>query len=142
MRQPLVYLAVGVSTALLYLAVAIGATRIFGAPPTEASLAGFAAAMPFSYLGHRLLTFRSAGQHRDELPRFVAVTAAGLAISAVVPQAMVVRWHWPPAAGYAGACIAVPAFNYVLMRLWVFVGRRRPGGDRPMPVPPQGHRPA
>ena len=126
MRQPFVYVAVGGATALIYLAVAMGATRLLAAPPLWASLGGFAAAMPFSYLGHKLVTFRSAGEHRDELPRFIAVSIAGLAISAVVPALAVARWHWPAAAGYLAACVGVPALNFVLLWLWVFVGRRRP----------------
>src|SRR5438105_2471507 len=100
LRQPLVYIAIGGLTALLYLGVAIGMTRMLSARPLWASLSGSIAAVPFSYFGHRLLTFRSVGRHRDELPRFIVLVIVGLLISALVPEVMVTRWHWPPPIGY------------------------------------------
>lgn len=126
MRRLFVYAAVGGSTALLYLAVALALTRGFGTPALWASLAGFVAATPFSYLGHKFLTFRSPGEHRGELPRFVATAVSGLALSAAVPVLVVDRWQWPPAAGFLAACVGVPILNYFLMWLWVFVGARKP----------------
>ena len=121
MHQLLRYVAIGGSTASIYLAVALGTARAFGTTPPLASLSGFAAALPFSYLGHKRLTFRSAGAHRDELPRFIAAAAAGLAICVWVPDLAVRRWHSSPGCGYFLACVAVPTFNYLVMRLWVFV---------------------
>jgi putative flippase GtrA len=126
MRQLILYMAVGGSTAFIYLIVAIGATHILAAPPLWASLGGFVAAMPLSYLGHKLLTFRSVGKHREELPRFVIVYIVGLLISAVVPEGTVARWHWPPLVGYLAACVSVPTLNYVLMWFWIFVDKRKP----------------
>lgn len=125
MRRLFVYAAVGGSTALLYLAVALALTHYFGTPAAWASLAGFAAAAPFSYLGHKLLTFRSPGEHRDEFPRFLAMTIGGLVVSATTPTLVVDRWHAPPIAGYLAASVGVPILNYFLMWLWVFVGARK-----------------
>jgi putative flippase GtrA len=83
-------------------------------------------ALPFSYLGHKLFTFRSSGEYHYELSRFVVAASAGLLISASVPELVVQQWHATPATGYLAACIGVPAVNYMLLRFWVFVGRRTP----------------
>jgi fatty acid desaturase/putative flippase GtrA len=140
MRQTVVYIAIGGLTALLYLAVALTATVVFGIAPRWASLAGFVAALPFSYLGHKLLTFRSKGTHRDELPRFIVGAGVGLLISGIVPELVVRQWHAPPWAGYLVACVAVPALNYTLLWLWVFVGRRNPAPGEAAPDPTDASR--
>jgi putative flippase GtrA len=138
MRRLFVYAAVGGATALLYLAVAVGLTRYFGTPALWASVAGFVAAVPFSYLGHKLVTFRSPGEHRDELPRFLVTAIGGLALSIATPALVVDRWHAPPIAGYLAACVGVPILNYFLMWLWVFMGARK--AREPIAAPGPLHR--
>jgi len=135
MRQPITYVAVGGLTALLYFTVALTASLGLAVAPGWASLAGFIVASPLSYLGHKFLTFRSGGEHRRELPRFAVTAAVGLLISAGVPELVVLRWHEPPAFGYLVACVCVPALNYLLLWLWVFVGRRRPAAEKSLVVP-------
>jgi fatty acid desaturase/putative flippase GtrA len=122
-RRFVVYAAVGGATALLYLAVALALTHGLAVAPFQASLAGFAAALPFSYLGHKFLTFGSREEHRRELPRFIASAVVGFFASAGVPELAVRLWGWSPEAGYLAACVVVPALNYLLLSLWVFVNR-------------------
>ena len=100
--------------------------------------AGYAFALPFSYLGHKLFTFRSRGAHHDELPRFVVAAIIGLSISASVPELAVRQWHAPPWVGYLAACVAVPVLNYMVLWLWVFAHRRKPAPGAALPDPTDG----
>ena len=59
-------------------------TGVFGVPPTGASTVGYLASALLNYRLSHSFTYRSNAQHQRSLPRFVMVSACGLAINAAV----------------------------------------------------------
>ncbi len=89
-------------------------------PATTASVCAYALAALVSYAGHKYVTFGSAGAHVFEAPRFVAVTAMGIAFAGILPKLMVDGAGLEPLVPIAVTCIVVPVVNYVVLERWVF----------------------
>jgi putative flippase GtrA len=124
---------VGIAATILYavLAVVLVKWERIGLTPVQASLAAYAAAAVFSYLAHKSLTFMSSGSHRSEAPRFLLLTATGLAIAYAAPALLTVKLGLPPMIAILVTCLLIPAANLLTLDRWVFA-QRRPGqqGDR------------
>ena len=91
-----------------------------GIDPVPASVAGYCASVPASFLGHRRFSFRSNGHWTWEAVRFVVAQALNIAVTAGSMHAAV---HWFGSAwwwGMVAAVILVPIANFVFMNLWVF----------------------
>ena len=89
-------------------------------PATTASVCAYALAALVSYAGHKYVTFGSAGAHVFEAPRFVGVTAMGIAFAGILPKLMVDGAGLEPLVPIAVTCIVVPVVNYVVLERWVF----------------------
>ena len=87
------FAAIGVASTVLYAALALAFSHL-GIGATGASVLAFLLAAVFSYAGHKYVTFVSGGRHAFELPRFLALSGAGLAV---------VSDPAGPADGHAGA---------------------------------------
>ncbi|MBT1157283.1 GtrA family protein [Aminobacter anthyllidis] len=117
---------VGIAATGLYAALAIIFAELdwIGFTPVEASLAAYAGAALFSYLAHRSITFISNGSHRSEGPRFVLLTAAGLAIAYIAPAVLTGGFSLHPGFAILVTCILVPAVNFFVLDRWVFTDRK------------------
>lgn len=112
---------VGLASTLLYAGLAFGfAQALDGVSMTGASLLAYAIAALFSYCGHKYLTFVSVGAHRIELPRFLALTTAGVVVVTLLPAVLSDGLGLSPAAPILLACIVIPVVNYVVLQGWVF----------------------
>ena len=96
-------------------------------PPATASVAAYAVAAIFSYLGHKFFTFMSAGSHQFEAPRFAVLTGFGLAAAYLLPMLLVGRFGLPVAIPILLTCILIPVVNFVVLERWIFSGSVRPG---------------
>jgi putative flippase GtrA len=118
---------IGIAATALYAALAI----VFmnwewvGLTIVQASLAAYAAAALFSYLAHKFVTFMSRGRHRTEAPRFLLLTATGLAVAYAAPALLTGMLGLPGIVPVLVTCILIPALNLLLLDRWVFA-RRRP----------------
>lgn len=82
-----------------------------------ASALAFLCCMPLAYLGHRRFTFRSDGNLRSELPRFLVNSALGLVVAWGLPSAIgddVVTSMWAVPVG-------MMVVSFLVARSWVFV---------------------
>lgn len=113
------FAAIGAAATLLYAVLALAFTRL-GMAATAASVFAFLLAAVFSYAGHKYVTFVSGGRHAFELPRFLAVSAAGLAVVSAMPAVLTGMLGLPAAVPILAACIVIPAVNYVVLGRWVF----------------------
>ncbi|RWM02352.1 MAG: GtrA family protein [Mesorhizobium sp.] len=121
--------SVGIVATILYaalVAVFAGSERI-GLGPVQASLAAYAAAAVFSYLAHKFFTFMSAGSHRTEAPRFLLLTATGLAVAYAAPSLLTETFGLPLFVPVLLTCLVIPALNFLMLDRWVFA--RRGGRD-------------
>ena len=113
------FAAIGILSTVLYAALALALDGL-GIQATGASVLAFGLAATFSYAGHKYVTYVSGGRHAFELPRFLALSAAGLAVVSMLPALLSGVLGLPAAVSVLLACIVVPAVNYVVLGRWVF----------------------
>lgn len=88
-----------------------------------ANLLGYLAAVAISYFGHQRYSFRVAAEdvsHQRQLPRFVAGSLGGLALSYLL---LALMRDWLGAPNWLSLAVAVglvPVYAFVLNKLWVF----------------------
>jgi len=88
-----------------------------------ANLLGYLTAVAISYLGHQRYSFRMAAEdvsHQRQLPRFVAGSLGGLALSYLLLALMRDLLGAPNWLSLAVAVGLVPVYAFVLNKLWVF----------------------
>ncbi len=111
---------VGVLSGTIYALVTALLVSGFGADPIPASIAGYCASVPASFLGHRQFSFRSNGHWTGEAVRFVCAQALNIAVTAGSMHLAVgvfgVPYYW----GMVVAVVLVPLANFAFMNLWVF----------------------
>jgi putative flippase GtrA len=110
---------VGVLSGTIYAAVTALLVHL-GMPPVTASIAGYCASVPASFLGHRRFSFRSNGHWTSEALRFVFTQAINIAVTAGSMQAATAWLGAPFWWGMIAAVILVPIANFAAMNLWVF----------------------
>lgn len=111
---------VGVTSGAIYAAVTTLLVSGLGMAPIVASVFGYCASVPMSFLGHRRFSFRSQGRWTVEAVRFVATQALNIAVTAAAMYAATAvfgaRYGW----GMVAAVILVPIANFLVMNFWVF----------------------
>jgi putative flippase GtrA len=117
------FAAIGILSTALYAVLALVFNGL-GLEATGASVLAFGLASVFSYTGHKYVTYASGGRHAFELPRFLALSAAGLAVVSMLPALLTGLLGLPAAVPILLACIVVPIVNYVVLGRWVFASRR------------------
>jgi putative flippase GtrA len=122
-RHPVAYLVVGGCAGLIHLSVAFSAMHFAGVEPAYASLIGFVAANPFSYFGHKLVTFMVPGRDLFEATRFVVGALVGLALASALPYILINWLAAPRIAALTVTVVAIPLVNYLAMRFWIFTKR-------------------
>jgi putative flippase GtrA len=99
-----------------------------------ANLLGYLAAVAISYFGHQRYSFQIAAEdisHQRQLPRFVAGSLGGLALSYLL---LVLMRGWLGAPNWLSLAVAVglvPVYAFLLNKLWVF---RAPATQEPQPA--------
>jgi putative flippase GtrA len=88
-----------------------------GVPPVLASAIGFMSAFVVNYGGNRRIVFRTAA--RGSLWRYVTLVIVNLGLSAGL-VALGIALGLVPVAAKAVSIVVIAAFNYAVMRLWVF----------------------
>jgi putative flippase GtrA len=121
------FAAIGLGATVLYAILALLFERGLGVKAVVASVLAYAIAGSFSYLGHKVITFASAADHRREAPRFAATALVGLAIATGAPGLLTHLLGLPSWAAVAFTCLAVPAASFTAMQRWVFA---RPAGPQ------------
>ncbi len=85
-----------------------------------ASILAYAIATVFGYVGRRTFTFGSSGDHSDEILRFLALNALGLALALALPAAAIAFLHADFRVGVIAACIAISIPNDFALKRLVF----------------------
>lgn len=114
------FAGVGVMSGVIYAAVTAALVTGLGAAPTPASVAGYLAAVPLNFVGHRSFSFRSRGRWSLDALRFVAAQALNIAVTAGSMHAATVWFGSAYWWGMVAAVILVPIANFAFMNLWVF----------------------
>lgn len=111
---------VGILATACHYGVALGLAIALGAPAQLAHLAGFAAALPVSFLGHYHWSFKSTAAYPRAVGRFVAVALGAFLASAVGLEALSRLTDWDVAARLFVGVVLVPTASYLANRIFVF----------------------
>jgi putative flippase GtrA len=125
LRQPITFVLVGVSLALIYFVVAYAGSSRIGLQPAIASFYAYLLMIPLAYFAHRVITFRSSAVHSVAFPRFVVTSCIGVALSWVIPYLASQLFAAPHWLAFLAVCVIVPTLSFVTTRAWVFVGTPR-----------------
>jgi putative flippase GtrA len=120
MRSIVAFVFVGGLTTGVHVAVGLICNQWFGLSPFNANLVAFAFGFFVSYFGHRSVTFRSRGRVSRSMPRFFAIAATNLFLNQAIVYSVVNILHRPYWLALAVMVLVVPAFTYVLSRIWAF----------------------
>lgn len=119
------FLSIGLLATISHVVVATLCAYALPISVFLANFLGFCSAFGLSYLGHARVTFAVEADHRAHLPRFLVAALAGLGVSSAITWIVHDRIGAPFWLAMLCAAIFVPVFNYALLRIWVFVPRRR-----------------
>lgn len=117
--QMMRYGLVGLLAVAVHYVVLIGLVESSLLAKVPASIAGFCLATPVNYYLQHLWVFRSERAHATALPRYLAVTSAGLAINALAFTAGL-QLVVPYLLAQAIAIALVTAFNFTANRFYTF----------------------
>lgn len=117
------FACIGLLSGSIYAAVTAFCV-LLGTAPVPASIAGYCASVPASFLGHRSFSFRSRGRWTFEALRFALAQVLNICVTAGSMHAVVAWLGGPYWWGMIAAVIFVPAANFAFMNLWVF--RKQP----------------
>ena len=108
----------GTATAIHYL-IMFALLHFQACNKLVASGAGFIISAIFNYLANANFTFRSAHNHAESVPRFIATMIAGLAINTSVLASL--TWlGMATAVAQVLATGVVTAWNYTINAIWTF----------------------
>ncbi len=119
LREILLFLTVGGTSAMLYLALNVGFTWA-GMRPSLSILCTLALLIPPTYLAQRRFTFRSDRSHGAAFPRYMSAQLAGNGLALVGAELIpgVIRAY--PLVSFAIITVMVAAINYGILKFWAF----------------------
>ena len=120
MRSVVVFCIMGGLTTIVHIIVGLVAHHSWGLAPFNANLVAFSAGFFVSYFGHRSVTFRSTGRVSRSMPRFFLIAATSLFLNQVIVYSIVNVMAQPYWLALCVMVAVVPAFTYILSRLWAF----------------------
>lgn len=123
------FISIGALATITHVTVATLCARTLPITAQQANFIGFCCAISLSYFGHARVTFQVGVDYRTQLPRFLVAALAGLGVSSGVTWISYDRLGAPFWLSMVLTAICVPAFSYMLLRLWVFMPGQR-GGDQ------------
>jgi putative flippase GtrA len=114
------YAVAGGLSAATHLGTLALLVELFAVRPVIASTIGFILSIAVSYLLQHRWVFASTIANRTALPRFLTVTAVGMALNASVVAigTEVLAAHYGPV--QLVALVLIPLSNYLLNSLWTF----------------------
>lgn len=124
-RAFLRFAAVGAIATAIHAGVFALAIETTPLDPVAATVLAFAVAFAAGFALNRRWTFASRAAPLAQLPRYLVVQLAGLALNAAIMAFAVHAQRWSPYAGLALAITLVPPVTFALSRGWVFRGDQR-----------------
>ena len=115
--QGVKFVLVGGASALVYFSIALFLDRIFGLMPVLSSAFAFVLSAVFSFIGHKVYTFKSTGNSRHEAPRFVVSALIGFALASFTPY---VLSAYPSVYSYLAVLVIIPTTSFILLKCFVF----------------------
>lgn len=118
------FTAIGAANTLAYFILANAIVYVVGLAREPATYIAYAAVLPFAFIGHRKITFKSSGNALVQWLRFCVMQMICITIIALVNWMMEGQPQSSSWVGFTAISILIPLLNFVIMQLWVFVVRR------------------
>ena len=84
------FLVIGAGSSAIYIVLS-SVLHYFSIPAWQASVVSFSICIPLAYIAQKTLAFRSNSPHKRAFPRYIAVQAIGLCLSALMPHLLVTK---------------------------------------------------
>jgi putative flippase GtrA len=114
------FCAIGLVNAAVFAGTTVIMVRVVGIAPTPASPVAYLVSAPVGFLGHRHITFLSAGHRGRQALRFATVQVINIAVTLSSMATAVDRLHLGYGWGVATAIVLVPLANFFLANFWIF----------------------
>jgi putative flippase GtrA len=119
-REIVLFLAIGGTSAAIYVILCVFFTRVCGLRPSLAIIATLVILIPPTYLSQRNLTFRSDRNHGGAFPRYLATQVVGNGLAVVGSELIPAVIRSQPWLAFSVVAIGVAATNYTLLKRWTF----------------------
>jgi putative flippase GtrA len=119
-KQLLGFATVGAASMLIYAIVSSVLVTMAGWQAWVASTVVYGMLIPPAYLAQRKISFQTAEGHRVVFMRYVVATVSGLVAAAVLAQIFHGAFALPPLVSFALVAVTMAAFNFAVLRFWVF----------------------
>ena len=115
---------IGAAAALVHYVTAVSLESLDWLSAAHANIAGFLAAFPVSYFGHRFLSFAHLNaQHRHALPRFFSVALLGFIANQTLVLTGLAYTPMPFWLILGIVMVVVAVSTYLLSHFWAFKGQ-------------------
>ena len=122
LREIFLFLVVGGSAALAYMAAGVFFTTVLAVRPSVAVALSLAVVMPPAYLAQKVITFRSAASHRTAFIRYAGVQAISNGVAIVGAELFSTTVRSQPWIAFFTIALIVACLNYALLKAWAFRG--------------------
>jgi putative flippase GtrA len=119
-RELVLFLAVGGSSAIIYVVLGVFFSTIGGMRPSFAIIATLLLLIPPSYLAQRSFTFRSSRCHTSAFPRYIGTQALGNTLALIGSELFPESIRTQPWLAFLIVAVGVAATNFFLLKLWTF----------------------
>lgn len=118
-RELFIFGLVGILATITHYFTALLFHDLLYTPLWLANLLGYLCAVPVSYKGHRIFTFRI--QHsKDLLLRFIIISTATFTLSELILIVLEENYNWPAQNSLLIIVFSIPVLSYFLNRIYVF----------------------
>ena len=116
---------VGICATLTHAGVLYLAVEHLGFAPAPGNLLAFSVAVCVTYAGQSLWVFRVRGMSWGRSARFLVTALTGFVLNGLIMAGVTGGLGLNYWIGFAAVVACVPAFTFVLSKLWVFAPGRR-----------------
>jgi len=114
------FIIVGGLATFVHYSVALLTHHLFGLSPLWANFLAFLIAFNVTYIGNYFWAFEADSDHKTSLPKSLAVSVTGLALSQIIVWGLTERLAFPFHLTLIFAVTLVPMVTFSLNRFWVF----------------------
>lgn len=114
------FIIIGGIATIVHYAVALTGYHVVGLSPLWANFMAFCAAFNVTYLGNYFWAFEADTDHKQSLPKSLAVSITGLLLSQLIVWSLTEKLGFPFHLTLIAAVMLVPMVTFSLNRFWVF----------------------
>ena len=123
-KSAAIFAALGGASTALYIGIVWLGTSVLHPPPLLMNVIAYLAVLPINFVLHRNFTFIAHSAVAGQVQRFLIVHSFNIMTSSLV-YVVANLFNAPTLVAILGACIVVPACQFLALDLWVFRRKNR-----------------